>query len=1082
MEKIKAYLGIDIGSVSTNLAVMDEGNNLIAQRYLPTAGRPIDAVRRGLSEIGEEIGDKIEILGAGTTGSGRYMIGELVGADMVKNEITAQATGALNHDPMVDTIFEIGGQDSKYISLEKGVIVDFAMNKACAAGTGSFLEEQAEKLGINIIQEFSALALSASQAVPLGDRCTVFIESELNHHLQNGASKPELAAGLAVAIVKNYLNKVVENRRIGKNIFFQGGVASNQSVVRAFENITGRKITVPPYHDVTGAVGIALLVMRERNWDKSKFKGFDLANRNYSVKSFECKSCPNLCEINRVTLDKDEPVFFGGRCEKYEKKISPAFHDLPDLFQERDQIIFSGEVKAGNKKIGIPRVLFFYERYPFWKAFFSSLGLEVVLSDPSTASMVEESQENVTTEACFPITLAHGHVKNLIEKGIDYLFLPSLIDMEKASDKFTQHFNCPFVQALPYFIRSSFNFDARIKILDQPLEPMRSKKYYHRQLVRLAKQLGKNRFAARRAIKLAELAYRSAELQLKQKGKEVLAWIEKEKIPALAIISRSYNGSDPILNLNIPHKLREMGIVAIPMDFLPIDRASLAEEHPNIYWDCGQKIVAAAKFIEQRPALSAIHITNFRCGPDSFISHLVRETIRSKPYLAIEVDGHASDTGIITRIEAFLDSLKNNKAVPEKEKRARPVSFHRKRTVYLPRMCDHAEALAAAMRACGIETQVLPPSDEKTLELGRKYTSGKECHPFTVTTGDFLKKINQPGFDPEHSAFFMATASGPCRFGQYNQAQKLLFKQLGYSDIPILSPDVKDSYGRSIGLGLKFRRLAWHGILAVDLLNELTAEKRPYEKEPGTADRLHDGYLTDITRAVEAGRDNVYQLIKEMKADFASIPLINSSPHQNFWCGDKPLIGIVGEIFLRYNPQCNADMVRRVEKLGGKTYTAPISEWFYYTNLGYIYESWMRGLPRHLFASLIADLIQRRDEKKIGHHQPSALSLIRKASPYLHYTYKGEAALSIGKAIDLIKHGAAGIINIMPFTCMPGTVVSALSRRVKEDYPGIPWLDVPIDGTEGVNLEVRLEAFMHQAVSSPACRQAGNAAIPRHRK
>lgn len=1055
---MKAYLGIDVGSISTNLAVLDESNNLLARCYLPTAGRPIEAVQRGLREIKKEF----EIVGVGTTGSGRYLIGELVGADIVKNEIIAQAEGALHFDPTVDTIFEIGGQDSKYISLEQGAIVDFAMNKVCAAGTGSFLEEQAEKLGISIVNDFAKLALAATHPSPLGDRCTVFIESELNHYLQKGASKENLAAGLAVAIVKNYLNKVVENRRIGDNIFFQGGVASNLAVVEAFQKVTGKKNAVPPHHDITGAIGIALIALRERNWEKSKFKGFAMAQNKYKIQSFECRGCPNLCEINKVAPEREEPVFYGGRCEKWEKPKTKdqRLATFPDLFKELDEIIFAQAPVKGGKRIGIPRVLSFFERFPFWNAFFSSLGFEVVLSDPSHPLLAEESLENIAAEACFPITLAHGHVKNLLEKGIDYLFLPSIINAEKTAEKFTENFNCPFVQALPYFIKSSFTFPAKLQVLTPALELRRGRKSLVKQLLKFGKSLGKSKSEIQRAISQAEEAFKKTQDRLKKKGREILRKINEEKIPALAIIGRFYNGSDPILNLNIPKKLSGMGILPIPMDYLPADVMEVAEKHPNMYWDCGQKILAAARFINQHPTLSAVYITNFRCGPDSFISHLVKETITSKPYLQIEVDEHSSDTGVITRLEAFLDSLKNRKT--EKPKNLENVkkqnaSITRKRTVYLPRMCDHALALAAAMRACGIPAETLPPSDEKTLELGRKYTSGRECHPFIITTGDFLKKIGEAGFNPEKSAFFMPTASGPCRFGQYQVVQKSILKQIGYEEVPLLSPDAKDSYGKSMGLDFNFRRLAWQGIVAADLLNELTAKTRPYEKEKGATDELHDLYLAKISQTLEKKKGEIFRLVKEMKSDFASLPLAGDN--------HKPLIGIVGEIFLRYNPTCHPQIVRKIEKLGGKTHTAPISEWFYYTNLGYIYESWRQRLPGYLAQAIIADLIQRRDEKKLRHHQPSPLKLIQHAAPYLHYTFKGEAVLTIGKALDLIQEGAAGIVNIMPFTCMPGTVVSAVAKRLKEDYPGIPWLDIAIDGNEGVNLETRLEAFMHQAFS-----------------
>lgn len=1073
--KIKAYLGIDIGSISTNLVLIDENKNVVIKKYLSTAGRPIEAVKKGLKEIREEIVDEIDVLGVGTTGSGRYMIGNLVGADIIRNEITAQATAAVHFDARVDTIFEIGGQDSKYISLENGVVIDFAMNKVCAAGTGSFLEEQAEKLGINLAVDFARLAEEADSPCPLGDRCTVFIESELNHWLQKGTSKQNLTAGLAIAIVKNYLNKVVEHRKIGNHIFFQGGVAFNQAVVKAFEKVTGKKITIPPHHEVTGAIGIALIAMKEKNWEKSKFKGFDISQRNYQIDTFECRGCSNVCEINKIVLENEEPIFYGGRCEKWEKKkVAAPIKSGPDLFKERDEIIFAQKPVTGERRIGIPRILFFFECFPFWNTFFSALGFEVVLSSPSSQKTIQYSLENTSVEACFPITLAHGHLIDLTKSKIDYLFIPSLINREKASPKFTECFNCPFIQVLPYLAKASIKFD---KILSPPLEPQRGREYFRRQLIALGKNLGKTKKEVLLAIQSAEKEQLKVIDYLQRRGKEILRWVEEEKIPALAIISRPYNGGDPALNLDIPKKLKEMGVLPIPMDYLPTNQAEIADEFPNMYWHYGQKILAAAKFINQHPSLSAVHITNFRCGPDSFISHQIKEIISSKPYLQIEVDEHSSDTGVITRLEAFLDSLKNiatktrllhrhcEQAQRLKEKQRTSTTIHN-RTLYLPRMSDHALPLAAAFRAYGVEAEVLPPSDKQTLEFGRKYSTGRECHPFIVTTGDFLKKINKPGFIPEKSAFVMPTASGPCRFGQYHNTLRIILNKLGYHDIPIVSPDAKDSYSKSMGLDLSFRRRAWQGLVAVDLLTKLTFESRPYEKNKGETDTLHAFYLDQITKAVEAGNGKIFKIMTDMKDAFTSISV---HPDER-----KPVIGIVGEIFLRCNPECNADIVRKIEALGGEARVAPISEWFYYTNLGFIYESLMRGLPHYFVLALVQDLVQKWDEHRLSQpfkgiiknlHEPSTLKVLKHASPYLHYSFKGEAILSIGKAIDFIKKGASGIVNIMPFTCMPGTVVSALGKKIKEDFQDFPWLDLSIDGNEGVNLETRLEAFMHQAIS-----------------
>jgi len=328
-----------------------------------------------------------------------------------------------------------------------------------------------------------------------------------------------------------------------------------------------------------------------------------------------------------------------------------------------------------------------------------------------------------------------------------------------------------------------------------------------------------------------------------------------------------------------------------------------------------------------------------------------------------------------------------------------------------------------------------------------------------------IKKIKDNEFDPSRSAFFMPTASGPCRFGHYQQAQEIILKNLGYADVPLVSPTAKTAYGDMMGLKLGFRRLAWQGVVAADFLTKLTHLKRPYEKNKGDTDQLYNYYMQELIKTIEGKNGKLPGLMKQMNKDFALISTNGFHP--------KPVIGMVGEIFLRLNPHCNTHIVRKVEALGGEARVVPIFEWGFYTNLGYMYESYMRRRPDYFALAFLRDLVQKWDEHRLAHQiksfktkEPSSLKLIKNSSPYLHYSFKGEAVLTIGKAIDFIENGAAGIINIMPFTCMPGTVASALSKRVRKDYGDFPWMDLPIDENEGVNLDTRLEAFMHQAVNA----------------
>ncbi|RMD51753.1 MAG: CoA protein activase, partial [Nitrospirae bacterium] len=577
-EKINAFLGIDIGSISTNLAVIDEEGRLLAKRYLMTAGRPIEAVRRGLREIGEEIGDKVNILGVATTGSGRYMIADFVGADIVKNEITAQATAAMNIDSEVDTIFEIGGQDSKYISLKDGIIVDFEMNKACAAGTGSFLEEQAEKLGISIKDEYTKLAFASRSPASLGERCTVFMENSLVCKQQQGAKTEDLVAGLAYSIVQNYINRVVNGRKIGKKIFFQGGVAFNKSVVAAFERYLGREIIIPPHHDVTGAIGMALIAKRHyiETGSETKFKGFDLSKRAYKITSFECKGCSNMCEINKVTIEGEkEALFYGSRCEKYDVKRKSTSLKLPDLFKEREEMLTTAHRRyeerfKDNKNrptIGLPRIFFFQDTLPYWSTLLWELGFRVLLSPITNREIVDKGTEVVLSPTCFPVKVAHGHIHYLLENKTDAIFLPSFINLNDKNEKIDAGLACPYVQSIPYMSKVAFPELKETIVISPPINLGDGEKALSRELHKALKRFGITERKIEIAIKKAKVQQDVFVESVRRRGREVLDHLTDK---ALVIIGRAYNAFDPGLNLDIPKKLSNLGVLSIPMDFLPI--------------------------------------------------------------------------------------------------------------------------------------------------------------------------------------------------------------------------------------------------------------------------------------------------------------------------------------------------------------------------------------------------------------------------------------------------------------------------------------------------------------------------------
>jgi predicted CoA-substrate-specific enzyme activase len=701
-DAVPAYLGIDIGSVSTNLALIDECGRLLHGIYLRTVGRPIEVVNQGLHEIEKLFGARVRICGVGTTGSGRELIGELVGADTINDEITAHKTGAMyvndrivrplarggKNAGSVDTIFEIGGQDAKYISIDRGVVVDFAMNEACAAGTGSFLEEQAERLGVQIKDEFARLALSSRSPVRLGERCTVFMERDVNAALQQGASIPDITAGLAYSVALNYLNRVVRGRKIGEVIYFQGGTAYNDAVAAAFSQILGKRIIVPPHNGIIGAIGMALIaqeVTREkarvrsaqegnasarslsRNLTMSTFRGFDINRTHFEVREFVCKACSNYCDMKEITVD-GQKTYWGDKCsDKFRKRVRTGRRPvIEDLLAFRDRILLSDfenstSLSGSRLRVGIPQAMFFYDRFPFWRTYLREVGFDVTISSPTDRYVAGQGAELSVAEPCLPVQIAHGHVQSLLKGSadrppVDYVLLPNVMDLEAPPSPVASQL-CPWNQTLPFVIRSAPAFlEQADKILCPNVYFRLGHDHVKRQLHSYFERFGVARVASDKAVDFAFAAQSRFTEQLLSVGREACGVLERTGEPSILLVGRPYNIYDRAGNCDVPRKLRDLyGVNVLPLDFLPLDEAGVDDLHPNMFWNSGRRILAAGRFARSHPNMHMIYITNFKCGPDSFVKHFLRDVALS-PFLVLQFDGHGNDAGYLTRCEAYLDS------------------------------------------------------------------------------------------------------------------------------------------------------------------------------------------------------------------------------------------------------------------------------------------------------------------------------------------------------------------------------------------------------------------------------------------
>ena len=648
------------------------------------------------------------------------MRGERVGADTVNGEITALKTGAIfvyerlvkgkaasklgnNGQPGdVDTIFEIGGQDSKFISIDHGVVVDFAMNEACAAGTGSFLEEQAERMGIQIKDEFAARAMASRAPARLGERCTVFMERDVTAWMQRGTSVDDLAAGLAYSVAVNYLNRVVRGRKIGNVIYFQGGTAYNDSVAAAFSQILGKRIIVPPHNGIIGAIGMALIAQevtraKERVQERqgvgayasaaaaggaaartvtvapsvrtiSTFRGFDLNRTSFQTREFVCKACSNYCDMKEITVE-GRKTYWGDKCsDKFRKRARTERRPvIADLVTFRDQLLLGAYAPtkngdgSGKQRVGIPQAMYFYDRFPFWRTYLEGIGFEVVLSGPTDQRTATRGAELSIAEPCFPVQIAHGHVLSLLRGAeerapVDFVFVPNVMDLDGPESPVPCHL-CPWNQTLPFVVRAAPELEG---YSDQFLAPTlyfrAGPKHVKNQLASYFERFGVTRRESDRAVDAAYGAQSEFTERLIEEGRKACATLRATGEPAVLLLGRAYNIYDRSGNCDIPRKLRDLyGVNVLPLDFLPLDDRTVDDLHPNMFWNSGRRILEAGRFARENKGIHVVYITNFKCGPDSFIKHFLRD-VAGMPFLVLQFDGHGNDAGYLTRCEAYLDS------------------------------------------------------------------------------------------------------------------------------------------------------------------------------------------------------------------------------------------------------------------------------------------------------------------------------------------------------------------------------------------------------------------------------------------
>ena len=1069
-EETAAYLGVDVGSVSTDLCLLSPDGEVLDGIYLRTRGAPVTVLKEAMASLRERTGPHLRILGVGSTGSGRHLAGSLLGADVVKNEITCQLLGARHVVPEVDTILEIGGQDSKYVSVRRGRIADFVMNKICAAGTGSFLEEQGVALGVSIFDEFGDRATAAREPASLSSQCTVFMDSEVVAARQRGVPLDDILAGLALSVVKNYLERVVAGRRIGEHVVFQGGVASNKAVVAAFEAELGKPVTVHPHNRVSGAIGAAVAArdaMKARGEGETAFRGLD-ALEEAAVETFECRACTNYCQVSRIRV-AEITSYFGDVCEKFSSQEGGARGTgLPDLAREVEQALesYAGGT-AWRGTAAVPRASMMYDLFPFWATFLRRLGFRVVLGGASSKRILEEGVRRLTAETCLPMKLVFGHVADLFSRhdDLDFVFLPAVQDIADGADA-SSHL-CPFEESAGFMVASF----AGGRVLAPAVHLAAARDRIVRELRGSFADWDLPEEEVRRAVEDAFRAQADYEASLRRRGSEVLAG-EFER--AFVLLGKPYNIMDPFENLNLSGHVRKLGYLAIPQQMLPTEPVDLDARGITLPWRYNRANVQALVSTLRDDRLYPILISNFGCGPDAFSMKVLEDAAGDKPALFLEFDEHRAEAGLITRLEAFIDEVSADEGREPEPDATFPApaqvvgARYRGRRIVLPFFAKHAYAYQGALRYAGLDAIVLPPPDEDTIVAGEAISSGKECHPYVLLAGDLLKHLDLGTVRPGDVYCFPGTEI-PCLMHQYASSIRLELSRRGVTDIEVLNPtgaDHAELFGHSALM------LLGRGLIAVDLMTKLQCQLRPYSDRPDELDERFDRALVLLSdfMAVDRLGDALGWLGKELDR----FPVTDA--------GTRPLVGVAGDIYTRIHDFGNRDLFRRLEALGLEVWPAP----FLTDSVGF---GWRRemdwgmedGNYREVAGSALMTLKKEWEELRTRYQlgrkierasEPGYREIRDLVVPYVDPNSNETLVLNIAKMLDYARRGASGVINAISFHCMLGTVSASLTEKIRRDHDQIPVLTLVYAGKDSAELDTRIEAFAHQVKAHAQRRSA----------
>lgn len=1112
-------LGLDVGSTTTKAILLRIADNaILASVYLRTNGQPVKASIACYRELQKKIKVNLNIIGLGVTGSGRQIAGLHALTDGIVNEIIAHAEAAVYFDKGVETIFEIGGQDAKYTFITNKVATDYAMNEACSAGTGSFLEEAAkETLSVDFI-EIGDIALQADQPPDFNDQCAAFISSDIKNALQEGLRKEDVVAGLVYSVCQNYVNRVKGSRAVGRKIFLQGGVCYNKAVPVAMASLTGTDIIVPPEPGLMGAFGVALVIkqrIESGQLERKHYELQELIDRPFAYgKAFVCpggqEKCDLKCQINVIKI-AGELYPFGGACNKYYNSRTHLKTDAVknNLVKVRQDLVFKKYAKVlpmrrhtKRMSVGISKSFLVNTLYPLYYHFFAGLGLRVVLSD-----QVSRAGRNRTAAPfCYPVEIAHGLFQDLIDKKVDIIFMPHITEVHNANEEFYKK-TCVFVQGEPYYLKNCFKDEKLPRIISPVINFSRGYHAAIKDFEQIAVSLGKSAVAGRRSFRKASKKLEMMLKEFKQIGRQTLEALDKNDECAIVLFGRPYNAFAGEANLNIPHKFASRAVTVIPHDFLPAERYP---SYHHMYWGLGQQIIKGARLVKNHPNLFGAYITNFSCGPDSFLLSYFREIMGSKPSLTLELDSHSADAGINTRIDAALDIFRSSQLLSRKnqlrkesapktkllelvsqrgkillqnEKGQRYNLFSKEVEVLIPSMGEMStSAMTAVMRAQGINAKAIPVSTMETLKTGRKISNCKECLPFILTTGSAIEYL-QKRKDNKMTLIFMPKGAGPCRQGQYHVRLKEIIAARHFENVGVLSLDDENSYG---GLGVRFIIKSWKAVICSDIFEDSKNALFTLAVDRNSALKIFDAEWKKILHVLAGSSEHgFYAQLRSAAATLSKIEL-------KIPLAQAKVVSLIGEVFVRREQFSRLDLIEHLAEKGFVVRIAPLSEYVYYCN--YLAKRRHRGVRIPWTERLkvqVSDQIQQHIEKKIIkimikskliYEEPvDVAKIIGHSTHLIKDDLLGETILTVGSALKEIIDHCCGVISIGPFACMPSRFAESIlnaemniegkatsnknfEKEPYRNFTDLPFLSIETDGNMfPLIIQSKIDIFMLQA-------------------